>query len=134
MEYEITDLLKFVDGSRVFVYKNFSGLAPNSKKEISYAFDKKNLTLEELVELETCLTAEESTIIFNDYGIKRDNVFYMTEDIYLDYLEALTRRMTSNLLRSLADKNLLQIAFDEEKNDFVFWPTQSTEEDTEEET
>lgn len=136
MKYEITDVTRFVNGSRVFVYKNFSGLSQEEPptKPISYEFNIKTLTLEEVAELETCLNTKEATLIFNEYASKKDDALYMTETEYMDYLAALTSRMTSNLLKSLANKNLLNIAFDEEKNDFVFWPNEQDTKDTEEET
>ena len=45
----------------------------------------------------------------------------MLESDYDNVLRQLSERMISNIVRNLVKKGLVESAFDEDKNDFVFW-------------
>lgn len=50
-----------------------------------------------------------------------DNSYNVTEDKFINILEKLNSRIVSNILGSLASKEIIEMAFDNEINDFVFW-------------
>ena len=48
-------------------------------------------------------------------------VLFISDDDYHIFLEDLNRRLVSNLIGSLVNKGVLDSAFDDERNDFIFW-------------
>ena len=46
---------------------------------------------------------------------------FMKESDYDDLLIQLNKRMVSNIVRGLVNKGFVESAFDDEKNDFIFW-------------
>lgn len=128
MYYEIHNIKEFIEGSRVLIYNVF---AEKKVDWTSISFDKELLTDEELEELNDCLTEKESYSIASQYIKKRRGKFVITESKYIELLEALNARITTNLLRILSNKGLLESAFDSELNDFIFWPKENNDENTE---
>jgi hypothetical protein len=63
---------------------------------------------------------------------KTEDYYKIKEDDYDDFLVQLNRRMVSNIVKDLVSKGLVESAFDNEKNDFVFW-VKGDEDETERE-
>jgi hypothetical protein len=78
-------------------------------------------------ELDLILSFDESEIIVKNYSKKQKNKktskirYLISDELYIEIIEALHSRMISNILNNLVNKGLVETAFDEEKNDFVFW-------------
>lgn len=128
--YEIVDLEKFVESTRTLVYHQF-GNKEGLPKNIDSLIQR--LNQEELDEMNKCLTQSESLNILQKF-IKRQKNKYtketrvsITDDNYMLYIEELNSRMISNMLAKLASEGLLETAFDEEINDFVFWAKDNNE-------
>jgi len=126
-KFEITDLDKFVECSRVLVFDSM-GKDKNCdigdiKHEISELSD------EELSELDKTLTQEESLLICKKFLTQRkdSNRFVISNKKYIDLIDALNSRMVSNMLNSLVNRGLLETAYDTESNDFVFWVKEDEE-------
>lgn len=125
--YDITNLLEFLDASRVWLYTMFGGLNPSESMEIKYV----DLEVEEKQEIDKVLNIKEVINIAQEY-IKfneRDGIWLITEDRYEQLLIELNARMTSNLLASMVSSGILESAYDSEINDFVFWRNDTDEKD-----
>ena len=70
---------------------------------------------------------QESKLIFKSSIKKQVNRktkkvrYVIKESDYDEVLVELNSRMVSNIIRSLVKKGLVETAFDDDKNDFVFW-------------
>ena len=121
--FEIVDLDKFIESSRVLVFDNF-GKTEDSQMVI---FDIEQLKKSEKEELNTILTQEECMVIAKDFlKLKRhkktqQTIHVITTSNYFKMMESFNDRLVSNLLNSLVNKGYLESAFDPEYNDFVFW-------------
>lgn len=128
--YEIIDIEKFVESTRTLVYHQFGnkeGLPKNIDNLIQ------SLSDEEVDEMNRCLTQSESLNILQKFTKKQRNKYTqetrvsISDDDYMLYIEELNSRMISNMLAKLASDGLLETAFDEEINDFVFWTKDKNE-------
>lgn len=118
-DYKIKDLDLFVEGTRLLVYSSFGKKGDIEIEEL--CLDMQDLNDEQKKEINEILTQKESLSISFEYIKKFKDYYVLSEDKYIDYVEALNMRMVSNLLLSLASKGLLESAFDPVSNDFVFW-------------
>ena len=121
--FEIVDVKEFVNNTRVLTYNLFEGLYDGMEafnvNEVSYEYS--DLTDEEKDELDSLLTYEECVTISEEYIVKKEEQYTINEDRYLDMIEGFNQRLISNMVQKLARDGTLEIAFDDEKNDFVFW-------------
>ena len=125
---EIQDLDMLVDWSRKLVYCAFG--AKEDQQDIEVAMMEAE-SLEEdkesTEELNQVLPLNESIALIKSYLVKKKRksnqeiVFFISDDDYHVFLEDLNRRLVSNLIRSLVNKGVLDSAFDDERNDFIFW-------------
>lgn len=125
---EISDLDKFTDYIRNVVYISFKDEGSDEEYyEIDINKGFENLTNEEEAELENILDKKECINIIKETSRKMRNkktkkVKYLMDDrILYEIIENINQRMVSNIISNLVKKGLLESAFDEEKNDFVFW-------------
>lgn len=128
--YEIIDVEKFVESTRTLVYHQF-GNKEGLPKNIDNLIE--SLSDEEVDEMNRCLTQSESVNILQKFTKKQRNKYTqetrvsISDDDYMLYIEELNSRMISNMLAKLASDGLLETAFDEEINDFVFWTKDKNE-------
>ena len=128
--FTIIDLEAFVDSTRVLVYELFGNESKGKDKNENIAktnTDYKKLTKIEKEEINECLTYQESLLISKDFLKERVNKklnqkkYIISEKSYLSFLESLNARLVSNMLSKMVKQDLLDSAFDEESNDFIFW-------------
>lgn len=121
--FEIIDVEEFVNNTRVLTYNLFEGLYDEPKlfdvKNISYDFEE--LTEEEKEELDSILSISECITMSENFMTKRGSEYTINGDEYINMVECFNRRLISNMVQKLAQRGLLEIAFDDEKNDFIFW-------------
>ena len=73
------------------------------------------------------MTQEESIVIIKPLFKKQKNKrtskirYLISDDIFLNMLQQLNDRMVSNTISSLVQKGLVESAYDDEIDDFVFW-------------
>lgn len=121
--YIIKDLEQFTDKTRAIVYNNF-GIWQN-KTELDILID--DVKVQDKEEFDKVLSHQESLIIVKENIKKERNkklnkVRYTINDtIFAEIIAKLNDRMVSNILNNLAQKGLVESAFDNETNDFVFW-------------
>jgi hypothetical protein len=128
----ISDISDFTDRVRTIVYTNFGEWRGSSN-----TFAIREISLKEQEEFNKVLSHNESLIIVKSLvkkqkNKKRDKIRYVLDDkIFAKIVYDLNSRMVSNILNSLVQKNLVESAFDEESNDFIFWVKNTNEENLE---
>lgn len=128
--YEIIDIEKFVESTRTLVYHHF-GTDADVPKNIDKLIE--SFTKEEIQEMNNCLSQTECISMLQKFIKKQKNKYTnetrvsISDESYYKYIEELNTRMISNMLAKLASQGVLETAFDEEINDFVFWTTEKNE-------
>jgi hypothetical protein len=121
----ISDFDNFVDHSRSLVFKFFGEV--NNIADDSMTASLAKLSHEEIKEMDETLTHEESAIIIKNYAKQQINRktkqirYCLTDKLLQSIIEDLNSRMVSNILNSLVNKGVLDSAYDDEQNDFIFW-------------
>ena len=124
--YVINNLSNFVDHARQMVFNHFG---TELKDEDNADSLLRELTNEEQSELDQVLTHDESMTIAKNFVKKQTNKqtkktrYIVSDDVFLEMIASLNDRLVSNLIHNLVKKGLLETAYDDEKNDFVFWAT-----------
>jgi len=127
--FVIKDFESFVNHSRNLVFDNYGP----KDKETDCIINTNEKTPEYLLdpqdkeELDRILSYAESVTIIKSFTKKQINKknnktrFIINEDLYLKALQSMGDRITSNILHGLVNKGLIEMAFDDDSNDFVFW-------------
>jgi hypothetical protein len=121
----INDLDELINSTRALVFNNF-GKSEGDQDSID---DMLVTTINEQdqEELNNILSYDESLIIVKGLIKKQFNNkskktrYIMTEKIFIEIIESLNNRMVSNMLNGLVNKGIVETAYDNETNDFVFW-------------
>ena len=125
--YDVKDIDEFVKAARSIIYTNFGSWDKkqgNSEVDIIDDMITKPSDEEEFNQL---LTQEESIVIIKPLFKKQKNKrtskirYLISDDIFLNMLQQLNDRMVSNTISSLVQKGLVESAYDDEIDDFVFW-------------
>jgi hypothetical protein len=120
--YNITDLSEFIEASRVLIYNNFGKEGETvdvSKVSIS------KLTPEEQTEIQQVLNQIEAVAIAKEFLVENDSheqdKYRISDKNYLKFLDSLNDRLVSNMLNKMVGQGLLESAYDDKTNDFIFW-------------
>lgn len=116
--YEIVDLEKFVETTRIMIFDAFGKQNIDITK---VAISIKDLKKEEQIEIETVLNQKEAMLITQEIVKKKHGVYTLNNKTYSLIIEKLNERLVGNMLANLTNRGLLDSAFDSELNDFVFW-------------
>lgn len=121
----INDMANFIDATRTMVFINFgtddSTLYDDSPISIN------DLSTEDLLELDRILSHKESAVIVKEHTRKQKHKIsnevrhIISEESFMSIVNDLHSRMISNILKDLVKKGLIEMAFDDNKNDFIFW-------------
>ena len=128
--YVIADIDDFVTAARKLVFNTF-GQADEETQDVEQALT--TIKPENQEEFDSVLTQEESVVITKNLARKQINKktnekrYLINEHLMLSIVEALNDRMTSNLLNSLVNRGIIESAYDNESNDFVFWVKEENE-------
>lgn len=121
--YVINNLTDFTDKARAIAYNNF-GVWQN-KDELDIVID--DIKDKDKEEFNNVLSHQESltiikSIIRKEKNRKSKKIRYTLNDkLFADIIYELNDRMVSNIIRGLVQKGLVETAFDNDSNDFVFW-------------
>jgi len=124
-KYEILDLEEFTQNARKLVFGAFGKANKETQDEFTEIVNK--LSPEEEQEMNETLTQQESLLIVESFIHKQTNKntketrFTINEKTFTQMIEALNARLVSNILSNLTKKGLIESAYDDELNDFVFW-------------
>lgn len=120
----INDIDEFTDKTRAIVYNNFGSWSDNGS-DIDKVID--NMDIKDRDELDKVLSHQESLSIIKQlirkqtHKISKQSRYILNDDLFITILENLNSRLVSNILNNLVQKGLVESAFDNESNDFVFW-------------
>lgn len=131
--YTISNIDNFAEVARVLVYNLFGNQDTNNYNNNTNHKTIKDLKPKEAEELNRILTQSESVQIIKTFIKQKTNkktgkIIYMLSDkIFANIIEELNMRMISNMLHKLANDGLLEIAYDSDINDFIFWAKDKNE-------
>jgi hypothetical protein len=124
---EISDQNKVIEWSRRFVYTTF-GCNDDEKFDIEEIMKEMDaLDDEHIQEMDRIIPLVDTKNIMSQFLKKRRNKttgrigLFIKENDYQIFLTELNHRMVSNTVSGLVAKGLLESAFDNDKNEFVFW-------------
>lgn len=129
----ISDLSEFTDKARAIVYNNFGTWQDGSDLDILID----DVADEEQAEFDKMLSHQESLVIIKENVKKQKNKitkkirYILNDTIFADIVYKLNDRMVSNIMSNLVQKGLVETAFDDEANDFVFWVKKDDKNDQE---
>jgi DNA-binding HxlR family transcriptional regulator len=132
--FVITDLDDFTDKARAIVYNNFG--IWNNPDNIDVIID--DVIDNEKEEFNKVLSHQESVIIVKELVKRQKNKktqeirYTLNDTIFAEIVHSLNDRMVSNIINSLVQKGLVETAFDDESNDFVFWVKDNQDENEKE--
>lgn len=121
--FVVKDLNGFIQSARTLVYNNF-GDWDKSEDDI---VDSMIAKPEDEAEFNQLLTQEESAVIVKNALKKQRNKttnalrYLVCDSLFYEILNQLNDRMVSNTIGSLVQKGLVESAYDDEIDDFVFW-------------
>jgi DNA-binding HxlR family transcriptional regulator len=127
--FVITDLDDFTDKARAIVYNNFG--IWNNPDNIDVLID--DVVENEKEEFEKVLSHQESIVIVKELVKRQKNKktkqirYTLNDTIFAEIVHSLNDRMVSNIINGLVQKGLVETAFDDESNDFVFWVKEENE-------
>jgi hypothetical protein len=127
--FVIPDLSEFTDKARAIVYNNFG--VWKDKADIDIIID--DVVENKKEELDKILSHKESLLILKENIKKERNKttkeirYILNDEMFAEIVSKLNDRMVSNIIGSLVQKGLIETAFDNETNDFVFWVKEENE-------
>lgn len=121
--YVITDLSDFTDKARSIVYNNYGSW--DNESDVEDLMD--DVSENEQEDFDKMLSHQECLVIVKE-NLKRERNkktkkirYILNDEIFVEIISKLNDRLTSNIMSSLVQKGLVESAFDDEENDFVFW-------------
>lgn len=122
--YIITDIKEFIDAVRRIVYAGFGQDITEDIDLFAHAFESIDEDeLDETLTLQECMSIAKNQKLITAQASKttKEKRFIITEKNYIKMIEDFNARLVSNLLSSLVAKGLIESAYCEEENDFIFW-------------
>jgi len=123
--YIIDDLEEFTRSARKLVFNGFDKSIGDDPDEFTKLITE--ISKEDMKEMDQILTQQESLVIVKGlakeqkHKITNESRYLIDEKIFSQIIEEMNGRLVSNMLTSLASKGLIESAYDEQINDFVFW-------------
>jgi hypothetical protein len=121
--FVVKDLDEFVKSARTLIYNNFGDWDKSEDDIVDSMITKP----EDEAEFNQLLTQEESSVIVKNTLKKQRNKntnairYLVCDSLFYEILNQLNDRMVSNTIGSLVQKGLVESAYDDEVDDFVFW-------------
>lgn len=122
--FTIKDFDSFVDHTRMLTYNAYGNKNDDDVSEIESLMD---MSIENRKELDNILSHSEAAEIIKLLAKKQKNKktkkirYIINDELYISIIQTLGDRMTSNILQGLVSKGLVEMGFDNESNDFIFW-------------
>ena len=127
---EISSMQKFTDYIRTMVYMNFAENTEENDLTLSFQelSKKEQVELNNLLDIEECILIVKENVKIVRHKINKEKKYLINDTRLNKIIEDINQRMISNIIKDLVGKGLLETAFDEEKNDFVFWAKKDNKE------
>jgi hypothetical protein len=119
------------------VFKNFG---TNPDEDLNLEDIITNSSPQDESEMNNVLSYSESCSIVKSFIKKqtnkktKENRYVLDEEIYMSIVMSLNDRLVSNILNGLVNKGLVETAYDDKTNDFVFWITDEYKENIKKDT
>jgi len=128
--YVISDLSDFTDKARSIVYNNYGSWDNESDVEdlMDDVAETEREDFDKMLSHQECLVIVKENIKTERNKKNRKVRYILNDEIFVEIITKLNDRLTSNIMSSLVQKGLVETAFDEEENDFVFWIKDDKEE------
>lgn len=129
----IDDLDQFIESTRVLVFDAFGKTNDYTLDDLSILLS--DLKDNEINELNQMLTQEECVVMSKQFiKTKIDKRTQKTKstidtNTYMKMIECFNSRMISNMLNNLVNRGLLETAYDNKTNDFIFWVKEQESDD-----
>lgn len=129
----VPDLDEFVYKVRAIVFNNFGNWNTTDDEPVDIC----DIQSSDQEEFDKLLSHNESLIIVKEFIKKERNKktrkirYVLSDKIFEDIVTKLNDRMVSNIMTSLVSKGLVESAFDDKINDFVFWVKNDNKDDFE---
>jgi Mg/Co/Ni transporter MgtE len=123
--YIIDNLEEFTRSARKLVFNGFDKSIGDDPDEFTKLITE--ISQEDLEEMDQILTQKESLVIVKSlakeqkHKITNQVRYLINEEIFSQIIDEMNGRLVSNMLSSLASKGMIESAYDEKINDFVFW-------------
>jgi Mg/Co/Ni transporter MgtE len=123
--YIIDDLEEFTRSARKLVFNGFDKSIGDDPDEFTKLITE--ISQDDLEEMDQILTQQESLVIVKSlakeqkHKITNESRYLIDEKIFSQIIEEMNGRLVSNMLSSLASKGMIESAYDEQINDFIFW-------------
>lgn len=130
---EIADIDAFSDYIRNIVYINFKDedFSDEEIHEAEWSIDLNaelnNITETDQQEMDSILDKDETLVIIKSDCKKirhkrtKEVKYVMNDSMLYKMIEHVNQRMVSNIISKLVNRGLLESAFDDERNEFIFW-------------
>ena len=130
---EIADINAFSDYIRNVVYINFKDedfqddeiTATEWNIDLNAELD--NISKTDMEEMDSILDKDETLVIIKSDCKKirhkqtKEVKYVMNDNMLYKMIEHVNQRMVSNIIYKLVSSGLLESAFDDERNEFIFW-------------
>ena len=116
--YIINDLNQFADYIRKISFEKFSKAndSVNDDFSVHLSQEKDSKKVDDIIS-----TQEVEIIILSITKKNKKGHFPINDKKLVKIIENINGRIVSNLLNSLVNKNIMETAYDEDINDFIFW-------------
>jgi hypothetical protein len=128
--FVIKDIDYFTNYSRRIIFDSYGQKSEENSDTvktdlIDHAID--NLSQKDKEELDKILSYEEALNIVKSiakvqtHKTTKEKRYVITDESYMEILQSLGDRMTSNILNGLVNRGIVDTAYDSDIDDFVFW-------------
>ena len=130
---EIADINAFSDYIRNIVYINFKDEdfqddeITDTEWNIDLNAELDNISTTDMEEMDSILDKDETLVIIKSDCKKirhkqtKEVKYVMNDNMLYKMIEHVNQRMVSNIISKLVSRGLLESAFDDERNEFIFW-------------
>lgn len=127
------DIDKFLNSTRVLVYNMFGSKDENGTRTIADVdMNISSLEEDQIIEMDRTISFSETQSICQPLLKKTNKGYVISEKGFMNLIESMNARMVSNILMKLCADGVLESAFSEETNDFVFWTKNNANEEPKE--
>ena len=121
-EFLIEDFNQFVSAARVLVFKIFAESSSQTITQLDTVISEVDLKeINQILPLEDCLLITKQHAKTKKNKKTKKVEYYLNNKILFEIIKSFNTRMVSNILNKLSNDGAIESAFDEEKNDFIFW-------------
>lgn len=120
--FVIKDLEQFIETTRSLVFNSFGDNKNKNWDELKLdVLDSEKEELDTILSHEECLNIAKDILRTQTNKKTLEKRYLVSDESYYMFVDSLNQRMVGNLLQGLVSKGLVETAFDNETNDFIFW-------------